>query len=136
MRRIIVKHSHSRGIGRIVTEMFSPSPFEYYCDSKARLTRPHIELATVTRTGTRQPPSCGKKPKAVGQSVMPLPENSPLSPPYDKFHIGRWLIRATTDRSEGRTAVVVRDGNTVHMAKGCRLGRLLESNTLEITPCH
>ena len=39
-----------------------------------RLTRPHIELVTVTRTGTRQPTSCGKKPNAVGQSVMLLPE--------------------------------------------------------------
>jgi hypothetical protein len=38
-----------------------------------RLLRPHTEVITMTRTGTLQPTSCGKRPNAVGQSVMTLP---------------------------------------------------------------
>jgi len=135
MRRIIVKHSHLRGIGSLITEMFSPSLSEYHFDSNTRLTQLHIESIMVTRTGTRPPPSCGKKPKAVGQSVMSLPENSLRSTTHGKFHMNSWLIRAATDQSEDRTAVVVRDGNTVHMAKGCRLGERLASDTRGITLC-
>src|SRR3989442_1012103 len=37
------------------------------------LYRPHTGKVTVTRTGTRQPSSCGKGPKAVGESVIVLP---------------------------------------------------------------
>jgi len=136
MRRIIEKHSHLRGTRSVHTGKFSPSLPEEDSNSDTRLTRLHIELATMTRTGTRQPPRCGRKPKVVGQSVMTLPGNSLRSTPHDQFHMRSWLIRAATDPNEGRTAVVVRDGNTDHMAKGCRLGRLLESDTLEITLCH
>jgi hypothetical protein len=39
------------------------------------LFQPHTGKATVTGTGTRQPSSCGKRPKAVGESVMRLPGN-------------------------------------------------------------
>jgi hypothetical protein len=59
------------------------------------------------------------------ESVMTLPGNSLLSTIRDKCHTNGWLIRAANDNSEDRTAIVVRDGNTVHMAKGCRLGGLL-----------
>lgn len=66
---------------------------------------------------------------------MSLPGNSLLSTTTDKFHRSSWLIRAAIDSNKGRTAVVVRDGNTDHMAKGCRLGRHLEPYTLGITLC-
>jgi hypothetical protein len=73
MRRIIEKHSHLRGTRISCTGMFSPSLSENGHHSHMRLTQLHIESITVTGTGTRQPPSCGKKPNAVGQSVMTLP---------------------------------------------------------------
>jgi hypothetical protein len=136
-RRMVETLSHLRGIGRMSTEMFSPSLCEYFLHSHTRLTQLHIESSTVTRTGTRQPTRCGREPNAVGQSVMTLPGNPLLSAACDKFHTSGWLVRAATDRSGGRTAVVVRDGNTVHMAKGCRLGGLMDQTrggeaTLEV----
>jgi hypothetical protein len=67
---------------------------------------------------------------------MMLPGNPLLPTNRGKFHTRGWLIRAATSSNGGRTAVVVRDGNTVHMAKGCRLERLLKSYTLGITLCH
>ena len=133
---IVETLSHLRGTKILVTGMFSPSYPGQNEYSGRRLLRPHIEVITMTGTGTRQPTCCGKRPKAVGQSVMTLPGNSPLSTPHDKFHMRGWLVRAATDRNEGRTAVVVRDGNTVHTAKGCRLRGLLEPDTLRITSWH
>lgn len=84
--------------------------------------QPHTGTGTVTRTGTRPPPRCGKGPNAVGESGMALPGNSLTSTTWNRFHPGGWLIRAASDGSEDRTVVVVGDGNTAHVAKDCRLG--------------
>jgi hypothetical protein len=105
--------------------MSTPLTNEEHQYSKVSPTRPHIKLDTVIGTGTRPPSSCGKKPKAIGQSVMLLPENPLRSTTHVQFYMKSWLIRAAINHSGGRTAVVVGDGNADHMAKGCRLGRLL-----------
>lgn len=131
-RRIVDTFSHSKGIGIKKAEMFSLSPYRKIVLLYVRLIRPHIELDTVARTGTRQPPSCGKRPKAVGQSAMLLPWNPYSLPPSTSG----WLVRGATEKYGGRASVVVRDGNTDHTAKGCRLGWLPKFHTLEITPCH
>jgi hypothetical protein len=125
--RIVVKHSYLKGVSMDITETLSSQRRRYA--HVMRLVRPHIGLTTVAGTGTRQPSCCGRKPKAVGQSVMLLPENSLLPTTCGKFPAPGWLIRAANGSSEGRTAVVVRDGNAVHMAKGCRLGGFLKSHT-------
>lgn len=121
MRRI-VEHNHLKGTRNFCTGMSFPLIKEENQNSNMGLARPHIELDTVIGTGTRPPTSCGKKPKAIGQSVMLLPENPLRSTIHVKFHMKSWLIRAATGHNGGRTAVVVGDGNADHMAKGCRLG--------------
>jgi hypothetical protein len=122
MRRIIEKHRHPRGYGTVISKT-PPPPAEDSSHAEEGLTRLHIELATMSWTGTRQPTRCGRKPNAVGQSVVILPENSLLF--TIPGNTDGWLIRAAINTSEGRTVVVVRDGNTVHKAKDCRLGGLL-----------
>jgi len=97
--------------------------------SLQELYQPHTDKVMMPRTGTRQPPSCGKGPNAVGESVMALPGNSYQSAHQGKFPLMGWLVRGAIDRYEGRTAVVVGDGNADHRAKGSRLGRLLISDT-------
>jgi hypothetical protein len=56
---------------------------------------------------------------------MRLPGNSTTSACQRKFPMTGWLVRGANEVGEGRTAVVVRDGNTDHTAKGSRLERLL-----------
>ena len=131
-RRIVDTFSHSKGIRKKKTEMFSLSSYKDIVHLYTRLIRPHIELVTMARTGTHQPPSCRRRPKAVGQSVMELPWNPYSLPPSTSG----WPIREATEKYGDRASVVVRDGNTDHMAKGCRLGWLPKLHTLEITPCH
>jgi hypothetical protein len=121
MRRIVEKHSYPRGVGMLETETPSlQTDAQNVCKGP---TQPHIELVTVTWTGTRPPSSCGRKPKVAGQSGMLLPENSEQSATYVAMY--GWLIRAAINCNEGRATVVVGDGNTDHMAKGCRLGWFL-----------
>ena len=71
MRRIVEEHSHPKGPGGISLEVslslyMSNHTQGGYFDLISK-------VATVTRTGTRQPPSCGKRPNAVGEGVMALP---------------------------------------------------------------
>ena len=99
------------------------------------LHQPRTDKARVTGTGTRQPSSCGKGPTAAGESVMVLPGNSRASAGQRKFPLTGWLVRAATDANEGRTAVVVRDGNAAHRAKGSRLGGCWKLTRRRITPC-
>src|SRR3989442_9727937 len=70
MRRIVVTHRHLRG--RQTAELPSPSMVRLRV-SILGLYQPHTGKVTVPGTGTRQPSSCGKGPKAVGESVMTLP---------------------------------------------------------------
>jgi hypothetical protein len=133
-RRISDALSHSKGIWRKKTEMFSLSSYRDIDHLYVSPLQPHIAADTMARTGTRQPPSCGKRPNAVGQSIMLLPENSLRFAIHNNVY--SWLVRAAINCNEGRATVVVRDGNTDHMAKGCRLGWLLKLPALEITPCH
>jgi hypothetical protein len=131
-RRISDALSHSKGIWMKKTEMFSLSSYKNIDCLHASPLRPHIAMDTVARTGTRQPLSCGKRPNAVGQSIMLLPWNPYSLPPSTSG----WLVRGATEKYGGRASVVVRDGNTDHMAKGCRLGWLLKFHMLELPPCH
>ena len=55
--------------------MFSSPKRLEYRNNRQGLYPPHTDKVTVTGTGTLQPSSCGKGPKAVGQSVMMLPGN-------------------------------------------------------------
>jgi hypothetical protein len=62
---------------------------------------PHTDKATVPRTGTRPPPSCGKGPNAVGESVMMLP-GSPRQPAV------RLTGKGSERKSWKRAAIVLR----------------------------
>jgi hypothetical protein len=75
MRRIVETHSHSRGSQSTVMAMFSSPKRLEYRNNRQGLYPPHTDKVTVTGTGTLQPSSCGKGPKAAGQSVMMLPGN-------------------------------------------------------------
>lgn len=131
--RIVDGHNYSRGVGMFVAEMFSPPKQKDDRNFCQGLTQPHIGLATVVWTGTRPPLSHGRKPNAAGQSVMSLPGTSlPFAIHGNMYD---WPIRAAINGHECRATIVVRDGSTDHMAKGCRLGWFLKSNTLGITQC-
>src|SRR5262245_13023305 len=134
-RMIVEAPSHSRESQNILMAMFLSPGLRKYTYPKQGLYRPHTDTVTVTRTGTRQPPSCGKGPTAVGESVMVLPGSSRVSAGQRKFPLAGWLVRAAIDTSEGRTAVVVRDDNAAHMAKGSRLGGGWHLTRRRITPC-
>ena len=72
MRKIVETHSHLRE-SQTGMAMF-PSPGWIECRNiQQGLYRPHSGKATVTRTGTLPPSSCGKGPNAVGESVRGLP---------------------------------------------------------------
>lgn len=86
---------------------------------------PHTCMVTVTGTSTLWPTSCGLEPTAVGQSVMTLPGNSHIPASHERFPMTGCRVRGESGICEGRTAVVVGDGNAVHMAKGCRLDAFL-----------
>jgi len=77
MRRIVDTHSHSRESQSVEMAMFLSPKWVDYKDAQQGLYRPHTGKATVTRTGTLPPSSCGKGPTAVGESVMMLPGNPP-----------------------------------------------------------
>ena len=62
--RIVVMRSHLRGSQK--SDMFSSPELRDRLDANQGLYPPHTDKATVTGTGTRQPSSCGKGPKAVG----------------------------------------------------------------------
>jgi hypothetical protein len=71
----------------------------------------------VTGTGTRPPPSCGKGPKAAGQSVMMLPGN----PPRDAarlMHKGHDLSRGGQSRRSVCLAACVSGGLKSRSARG------------------
>src|SRR5436309_13499374 len=73
MRKIVEMHRHLRG-SRIQKTACKPSLGSADLEHADRgLYQPHTDKAMVSRTGTRQPPSCGKGPNAVGESVMTLP---------------------------------------------------------------
>jgi hypothetical protein len=77
-RRIAEARSHLRGSRIVATAMFpSPGVMEDYNIARG-LCRPHTDRATVTGTGTLQPASCGKGPKAVGESVMGAPRGAEM----------------------------------------------------------
>jgi hypothetical protein len=72
--------------------------------SYQRLYQPHTGKATVSRTGTLPPPSCGKGPKVAGESVMVLP-GSPRNPasPQDRIARVKAQLRSWEgQRQEGR----------------------------------
>jgi hypothetical protein len=70
---IIEASSHVRESRIEITAMFLSPDIMDSSDVMQGLYQPHTDRATVTGTGTRQPSSCGKGPKAVGESVMVLP---------------------------------------------------------------
>ena len=78
MRRIVGTHRHLRESQRLVAGNVSLPWFNGVTLNQG-LYRPHIDKATVPRTGTLPPPSCGKEPTAVRESVMVLP-GSPRQP--------------------------------------------------------
>ena len=73
MRRIVETHRHLRESHWTAKASFSPLYVERDRTHIERLYRPHTDKATVSRTGTRPPPSYGKGPTGVGESVMTLP---------------------------------------------------------------
>jgi len=77
MRRIVETHRHSRGSQRFFMAMFSSPCGLNSSDNTQGLHPPHMEGATMSGTGTRQPSRCGKGPKAVGESVRVLPGKPP-----------------------------------------------------------
>jgi hypothetical protein len=66
-----VTQERAEPLGR---QCFSPLQMQML-RMKQGLYQPHTDKGTVTRTGTLPPPSCGKRPTIVGESVMVLPGN-------------------------------------------------------------
>jgi hypothetical protein len=104
MRRIVETHKHSRE-SRTNRTTLSFGIIECI-DMKRRHAQPHIGHETVLRTGTLPPPSCGKGPKAVRESVVVLP-GSPRN-------LAGRLTGKGSDRESWKTAAIVVVGITPH----------------------
>jgi hypothetical protein len=71
----LTKHQHLRG-SRIVVKDSSTNQ-GIFLNLERELQQPHTAAATVLRTGDGQPSSCGRKSKAIRESIMSwLPGNS------------------------------------------------------------
>src|SRR4051795_11509336 len=73
MRRIVETHRHLRESQGNLMAMFLSLNRIVGTEVRSGLYQPHTDKVTMPRTGNRQPPSCGKGPTAVGESVMMLP---------------------------------------------------------------
>jgi hypothetical protein len=76
MRRIVATHRHLRESQGLRMAMFLSLDRSQGVRDGQGLYQPHTDKATVPRTGTLPPLSCGKGPKAAGESVMVLPGSS------------------------------------------------------------
>lgn len=97
---IVETHSHLRESHTSSMATFLSPDLKECQNFRRGLYRPHTGKATVTRTGTLPPTSCGKGPNAVGKSVMVLPGN----PPRDAV---RLTCKGRDLSGGGRAAVVV-----------------------------
>jgi hypothetical protein len=77
MRRIVETHRHLRESQRVIMATFLSPELMDETHTNQGLYQPHTGKATMPRTGTRPPPSCGKGSTAVGERVMMLPGNPP-----------------------------------------------------------
>jgi len=105
MRRIVETHRHLRGSQIEGTAMFPSSRMLKYRQNIERLYQPHTDKATVSRTGIRQPSSCGKGPKAVGESVMALPgkpQGDAVRLECKGLDLSRWWQSRRSSLSAGR----------------------------------